>query len=295
MPPPRKGQRDDAACLWRNLWNLPVTTFRFFTVYGPWGRARHGPVQIRQGDSRGYADRRLWRGADEAVTSLMSMIFVEAIIRLIDTPPVPGLPAEGVADSLSPAAPLVVSSISGAVSRSACCPSSKPSRRNSASRPSATCCRCRRATCAKPSPLPNSSKPSQAIVRHLCRTGCQGLRGLVSRLLCSGMTGREDKRNLPAMLAIDGGNPRGNSTGQDCATLLPGSAKVKRGVNRIPVRKKELFFYLKLLLIKKHFRDAEIYKIYHVCPDIGLPAASGVAPLSCNCHSKPLSTPSSNT
>jgi len=62
--------------------------------------------------------------------------------------------------------------------------------------------------------------------------------------------------------------------------LVAGSAKVKRGVNRIPVRKKELFFYLKLLLIKKHFRDAEIYKIYHVCPDIGLPAASGVA----RCH-----------
>ncbi|MGY6567603.1 MAG: UDP-glucuronate 5-epimerase, partial [Salinarimonas sp.] len=38
---------------------------------------------------------------------------IEAIVRLIDTPPVPGSPAEGVADSLSPAAPYRVVNIGG--------------------------------------------------------------------------------------------------------------------------------------------------------------------------------------
>ena len=35
-----------------HLYGLPTTGLRFFTVYGPWGSARHGPVPVHQEDSR---------------------------------------------------------------------------------------------------------------------------------------------------------------------------------------------------------------------------------------------------
>ena len=126
MAPTKEGQRDDAACLCSFLWNLPVHgRFRFFTVYGPWGTARHGPCSISSRRfSGGYADaRRLWRGGRmERDFTLLSMIFVEAIIRLDRIPAgfarsAPPKALRGFA--LSPAlAPLSCRQISGAVSRS---------------------------------------------------------------------------------------------------------------------------------------------------------------------------------
>ena len=35
---------------WSSLHGLPVTSLRFFTVYGPWGRPRHGDLAVYRGD-----------------------------------------------------------------------------------------------------------------------------------------------------------------------------------------------------------------------------------------------------
>ena len=87
-----------------HLWGLPTTVLRFFTVYGPWGRP----------------DMALFRFADAMAKDLPIDIYnhgemerdftyvddlVEAMIRLLVKPPVPGAPVVGAVDSLSPVAP----------------------------------------------------------------------------------------------------------------------------------------------------------------------------------------------
>ena len=87
-----------------HLWGLPTTVLRFFTVYGPWGRP----------------DMALFRFADAMAKDLPIDIYnhgemerdftyvddlVEAMIRLLVKPPVPGAPVFGAVDSLSPVAP----------------------------------------------------------------------------------------------------------------------------------------------------------------------------------------------
>ena len=85
-----------------HLWGIPTTMFRFFTVYGPWGRPdmalfkfveailQDRPIDI-------YNHGEMYRDFTY-VTDL-----VRGIRLLIDVAPVMGQPVEG--DSLSPAAP----------------------------------------------------------------------------------------------------------------------------------------------------------------------------------------------
>lgn len=85
-----------------HLWNIPTTMFRFFTVYGPWGRPdmalykfveailQDRPIDI-------YNHGEMYRDFTY-VTDL-----VRGIRLLIDAVPVKGQPVAG--DSLSPAAP----------------------------------------------------------------------------------------------------------------------------------------------------------------------------------------------
>ncbi len=89
-----------------HLWNLPVTMFRFFTVYGPWGRPDMALFKFVSAILEGrpidiYNHGEMFRDFTY-VTDL-----VRGIRLLIDTPPVrpedPGEIAEG--DSLSPVAP----------------------------------------------------------------------------------------------------------------------------------------------------------------------------------------------
>jgi UDP-glucuronate 4-epimerase len=89
-----------------HLFDLPVTMFRFFTVYGPWGRPDMALFKFTKA---------LLQGAPIDVYNHGEMMrdftyvedLVEAVRRLIDAPPVrpqgPGDIAEG--DSLSPVAP----------------------------------------------------------------------------------------------------------------------------------------------------------------------------------------------
>jgi UDP-glucuronate 4-epimerase len=89
-----------------HLWDLPVTLFRFFTVYGAWGRPDLAYFKFAKSILEGdpidvYNHGELWRDFT-AVEDL-----VEGVSRLIPlAPPFPGergTPVEG--DSLSPVAP----------------------------------------------------------------------------------------------------------------------------------------------------------------------------------------------
>jgi UDP-glucuronate 4-epimerase len=89
-----------------HLYRLPITCFRFFTVYGPWGRPDMALFRFAEAITEG-------RPIDVYGSGLMKRDFtyiddlIEAVRRLIDTVPQAGSPTQvsGVEDSLSPVAP----------------------------------------------------------------------------------------------------------------------------------------------------------------------------------------------
>lgn len=96
-----------------HLWNLPTTMFRFFTVYGPWGRPDMAPYKFVEAIQQGraidiYNHGNMYRDFTY-VTDL-----VRAIRLLMDVPP-PGMAddrsAIAAGDSLSPVAPYRVVNI----------------------------------------------------------------------------------------------------------------------------------------------------------------------------------------
>ncbi|MGP9822166.1 NAD-dependent epimerase/dehydratase family protein [Salinarimonas sp. NSM] len=94
-----------------HLWKLPTTAFRFFTVYGPWGRPDMALFKFVRATLAGepievYGEGRMQRD----FTYIDDL--VEAIVRLIDVAPVEGAPVAPF-DSLSPAAPWRVVNIGG--------------------------------------------------------------------------------------------------------------------------------------------------------------------------------------
>lgn len=97
-----------------HLWKVPTTCFRFFTVYGSWGRPDMALFKFVAAILRGepielYGDGNMSRDFT-AVSDL-----VEAVVRLVEHAPVEGQPvsADGVVDSLSPVAPWRVVNIAG--------------------------------------------------------------------------------------------------------------------------------------------------------------------------------------
>lgn len=95
-----------------HLWNLPTTMFRFFTVYGPWGRPDMALFKFTKGILSGepidiYNHGEMYRDFTY-VTDL-----VRAIRLLIDAAPVRPGNAEAIepGDSLSPVAPFRVVNI----------------------------------------------------------------------------------------------------------------------------------------------------------------------------------------
>ncbi|MFZ1662890.1 MAG: NAD-dependent epimerase/dehydratase family protein [Paracoccaceae bacterium] len=91
---------------WAHLYNLPTTCFRFFTVYGPWGRPDMAPFKFTKAILAGdtidvYGQGQMFRDFTY-VTDL-----VRAIVLLVGAAPVrPADPADIPAgDSLSPVAP----------------------------------------------------------------------------------------------------------------------------------------------------------------------------------------------
>jgi UDP-glucuronate 4-epimerase len=86
-----------------HLWGQPVTTFRFFTVYGPWGRPDMALFKFTEAARRGAAIDVYNDGRMERDFTYVDDL-VEAITRLVGAVPETGKPV-GPADSLSPVAP----------------------------------------------------------------------------------------------------------------------------------------------------------------------------------------------
>jgi UDP-glucuronate 4-epimerase len=95
-----------------HLWDLPTTMFRFFTVYGPWGRPDMALFKFAKGILEGrpidvYNHGDMWR----------DFTYVEDLVRairlLIDVPPERPSSGQAVAegDSLSPVAPFRIVNI----------------------------------------------------------------------------------------------------------------------------------------------------------------------------------------
>ena len=95
-----------------HLWNLPVTMFRFFTVYGPWGRPDMALFKFTKGILEGtpidiYNHGQMFR----------DFTYVEDLVRgirlLIDAVPQRPATREGIpeGDSLSPVAPFRIVNI----------------------------------------------------------------------------------------------------------------------------------------------------------------------------------------
>jgi UDP-glucuronate 4-epimerase len=85
-----------------HLWRIPTTAFRFFTVYGPWGRPDMALFRFVRAILADEPIEVYNEGAMERDFTYVADL-VEAIRRLIDRPPVAGAPVEG--DTLSPSAP----------------------------------------------------------------------------------------------------------------------------------------------------------------------------------------------
>ena len=92
--------------VYSHLYGVPVTCFRFFTVYGPWGRPDMALFKFVDAIDSGkpidvYGEGRMQRDFTYVVD------LVEAVSRLIDIVPVVGEPVQGagIIDSLSPIAP----------------------------------------------------------------------------------------------------------------------------------------------------------------------------------------------
>lgn len=95
-----------------HLWNIPTTAFRFFTVYGPWGRPDMALFKFVNATLKGEPID-VYNGGDMTRDFTFIDDLVESITRLVATPPQKGKPVPGVTDSLSPVAPWRVVNIGG--------------------------------------------------------------------------------------------------------------------------------------------------------------------------------------
>jgi UDP-glucuronate 4-epimerase len=106
-----KKATEDMAHSYAHLWKIPTTAFRFFTVYGPWGRPDMALFKFVAATLRGEPIDVYGYGEMKRDFTYIDDL-VEAIARLMDKPPQEGF-AVGREDSLSPAAPYRVVNIGG--------------------------------------------------------------------------------------------------------------------------------------------------------------------------------------
>jgi UDP-glucuronate 4-epimerase len=97
-----------------HLWNVPTTCFRFFTVYGPWGRPDMALFKFVDAIQAGRPIELYGMGKMRRDFTFIDDL-VEAIMLLLDRSPTVGVPVtfEGGADTLSPVAPWRVVNIAG--------------------------------------------------------------------------------------------------------------------------------------------------------------------------------------
>lgn len=87
-----------------HLFKIPTTCFRFFTVYGPWGRPDMALYKFVDAIDAGRPIDVYGMGQMRRDSTYVGDL-VEGIVRLMDATPQEGLPVAGVIDSLSPVAP----------------------------------------------------------------------------------------------------------------------------------------------------------------------------------------------
>ncbi|MCW6509525.1 NAD-dependent epimerase/dehydratase family protein [Lichenifustis flavocetrariae] len=102
---------EDMAHSYAHLWRIPITAFRFFTVYGPWGRPDMAYFKFVRAALAGQAIEVFGHGRMQRDFTYVDDL-VEAVVRLIGCPPVQGAPI-GTMDSLSPVAPYRAVNIAG--------------------------------------------------------------------------------------------------------------------------------------------------------------------------------------
>src|SRR5271167_337380 len=98
-----KKATEEMAHSYAHLWKIPTTAFRFFTVYGPWGRPDMALFKFVRATLAGEAIDVFGNGQMRRDFTYIDDL-VEAVVRLVDRPPREGEPV-GEIDSLSPAAP----------------------------------------------------------------------------------------------------------------------------------------------------------------------------------------------
>ncbi|MDQ0472343.1 NAD-dependent epimerase/dehydratase family protein [Labrys wisconsinensis] len=106
-----KKATEDMAHSYAHLWDIPTTAFRFFTVYGPWGRPDMALFKFVKAALAGEPIDVYGHGQMQRDFTYIDDL-VESIVRLVECAPVRGEPV-GPQDSLSPAAPFRVVNIGG--------------------------------------------------------------------------------------------------------------------------------------------------------------------------------------
>ena len=92
-----------------HLWKLPTTMFRFFTVYGPWGRPDMAPLKFLEAIEEGRTID-VYNNGDMRRDFTYIDDLVEAIVRLVDCAPAAG-EAVSETDTVSPDGPFRVVNI----------------------------------------------------------------------------------------------------------------------------------------------------------------------------------------
>jgi UDP-glucuronate 4-epimerase len=94
-----------------HLWKIPTTAFRFFTVYGPWGRPDMALFKFVRATLAGEEIDIYGHGQMQRDFTYIDDL-VEGVVRLMGKAPAEGAPV-GAMDSLSPAAPWRAVNIAG--------------------------------------------------------------------------------------------------------------------------------------------------------------------------------------
>ena len=95
-----------------HLWHIPTTVFRFFTVYGPWGRPDMALFKFTKSILKDEPIEIYNNGLSTRDFTFIDDL-VESIVRLVDIPPDVARPAASTLDTLSPIAPHRVVNIGG--------------------------------------------------------------------------------------------------------------------------------------------------------------------------------------
>jgi UDP-glucuronate 4-epimerase len=93
-----------------HLWGVPTTTFRFFTVYGPWGRPDMAPLKFVDAIDAGRAID-IYNNGDMRRDFTYISDICESIVRLIDCVPRPADAEATDEPALSPLAPFRIVNI----------------------------------------------------------------------------------------------------------------------------------------------------------------------------------------